>query len=140
MEGPSIAYFLFRITLGLNMLMHGCVRVFGNYRGFAESLAEQFRETPLPEWSVLSFGYALPVAEGVIGMFLILGFQTKKALMAGALLMMPLIFGMSLREQWSVVGTQMLYALIYFILLERLPKNTLALDNYLFDQSHRIGF
>ena len=34
---------------------------------FAESLLPMFQKTPLPAWSVYSFGYVLPIVEALVG-------------------------------------------------------------------------
>ena len=132
LSGPSLGYVTFRLTLGVNFLMHGLVRVLGDWSGFANGyIVKQFQGTFLPEVAVKAFGWSLPVIEGVIGILLILGLFTKWSLVAGALTMTSLVFGMSLIQKWAVVGSQMVYAICFFALLFTLAYNHLSLDRLL---------
>lgn len=97
--------------------MHGAVRVFGDYSGFANGMADNFSETFLPGFSVRLLGYAIPILELIIGIILITGFKLKAGLVIGFLLMATLIFGMCLLQEWGVVGSQMIYAIALFLIL-----------------------
>ncbi|HZB87344.1 MAG TPA: DoxX family protein [Terracidiphilus sp.] len=122
------AYVLLRVTLGLNICLHGAVRWFGGLRGFAESLAPMFQKTPLPSWSVYGFGYLLPILEAIVGASILVGFQTRRALIAGAALMLILTFGSSLREDWATVGIQLTYSLAYCVLVAGAQLDSYSLD------------
>jgi thiosulfate dehydrogenase [quinone] large subunit len=87
-----------------------------------------FEATLLPEFLVLGFGYVLPFVEFGLGILLLLGFQTRKALIGAAIFMILFIFGSSLREEWGTVSTQMLYALFIFFLILYLEYNSFAID------------
>ncbi len=117
MSNKKLAVLLLRFVTGVNYLMHGAVRVFGDYSGFANAMADDFSGTFLPAFSVRLLGYAIPVAELIIGVILIVGYQLRLGLIAAFLLMAVLIFGMSLLQQWGVVGTQMIYVLALFLIL-----------------------
>jgi thiosulfate dehydrogenase (quinone) large subunit len=116
-KNASAAYVLLRVTLGLNIFLHGSVRWASGLHHFAGQLTAAFQNTPLPSWSVLSFGYVLPILEAVIGAAILVGFQTRRALIAGGGLMLVLIFGTSLRQDWPTAGLQLVYSLVYAILL-----------------------
>ena len=107
-----LAYGILRLTLGVNMLMHGVVRV-PNLTGFAEAIVSSFAGTPLPPLSVRLFALSLPFVEAGIGFLLVLGLFTRWALVAGGLMMTALVFGTALRSDWETVGIQMIYAAIY---------------------------
>ena len=117
MSNKKLAVLLLRFVTGINFLMHGAVRVFGDYSGFANGMTENFNETFLPAFSVRLLGYAIPIVELIIGVILITGFQLKIGLIIGFLLMATLVFGMSLLQEWGVVGSQMIYALALFLIL-----------------------
>ena len=117
MSNKKLALFLFRFVVGVNFLMHGAVRIFGDYSGFASGMVSNFSETFLHPLSVLALGYVIPAAELIIGIVLITGYKLRYGLIAGFLLMAVLIFGMSLLQNWSVVGSQMIYAISLFLLL-----------------------
>jgi len=112
----SLAYALLRITVGLNFLLHGAVRLFGDLAGFAAGLAKGFAGI-LPEWLISPFAYALTIIEFVGGLVLLLGFQTPKIAAFLMVVMMTLIFGKSLQQDWATVGSQMLYSLMLFVLI-----------------------
>ncbi|WP_373057375.1 DoxX family protein [Zunongwangia sp. H14] len=127
MSSQQLAYILARITLGLNFFMHGLVRI-PKLEAFAKGLASGFEGTLLPAVIAEAFGYVLPFFELIIGALILLGFKTKQVLAAAAILIMLLIFGSGLKEDWGAVGTQMLYALFIFFLLFHLEYNRFALD------------
>ena len=117
MSNKKLAVFLLRFVTGINFLMHGAVRVFGDYSGFADGMANNFSETFLPAFSVRLLGYAIPIVELLIGLILITGFQLKIGLIIGFLLMATLVFGMCLLQEWGVVGSQMIYVICLFLIL-----------------------
>jgi thiosulfate dehydrogenase [quinone] large subunit len=131
MQNGQLAYGLLRITLGINMLMHGVVRIIGGVDMFAAALVKQFVGTPLPEWSVRAFAMPLPYIELVIGLLLLLGLWTKGALLAGAVLMIPLVFGSSLRSDWNTVALQMFYSFMYCVLLARHADDAIRVTGFL---------
>lgn len=49
------AYVRLRVTLGLNICLHGVVRWSKGLHSFAESLVPLFAKTPLTPWSVFDF-------------------------------------------------------------------------------------
>jgi thiosulfate dehydrogenase [quinone] large subunit len=115
----KLAYAILRVTLGVDMLMHGGVRILGGINVFAAGMVQQFAQTPLPAPFVRAFGLTLPFIELTIGLLVLLGVATRWALAAGGLLMVPLVFGTSLRSDWNMVMLQMVYALIFYVLLAR---------------------
>jgi thiosulfate dehydrogenase [quinone] large subunit len=122
-----LAYGILRLTLGLNILLHGLTRV-GTLSGFADGLVEGFADTFLPAVIVRMSAYVIVFAEVVIGALLTVGYRTRGALVAGGLLMAALVFGTALRQEWGTLGTQMLYALIYFVLLYTREYDYYSLD------------
>lgn len=129
MKDKNIAYFLLRITLGVNLLMHGLVRLFGDHASFVTKTSEGFKGL-LPDFALSLFGWALPPVEVLIGVLLILGLFTRAAAILGAITMIVLVFGMSLKQNWEVVGTQMLYSLIYYFIISKLQYNTYSVDQW----------
>jgi thiosulfate dehydrogenase (quinone) large subunit len=113
----SCAYALLRVSLGFNIFMHGAVRWAAGLKGFAVSLVPMFQKAPLPQWSVYAFGYTLPILEAAIGAAILLGMRTRSALVSGAMLMIVLTFGSTLRQDWPTVGIQLGYSFVYCALL-----------------------
>jgi len=124
----SLAYALLRATLGVNIAMHGISRILAGVGVFAAGVEKQFAATPLPHFAVRAFAVSLPWAEAVIGLLVLLGVVTRWALVAGTLLILVLTFGSTLHQDWEVAGLQLIYALVYAILIALLKHNSIALD------------
>lgn len=77
----------------------------------------QFQHSILPEAIVLPFAFALPVAEFLIGFLLIVGLFTRQALIAGAIVMILLIFGCTTIENWDPIALQLVHVLFLTALL-----------------------
>ena len=127
----ALPYALLRIALGLNISMHGIIRWAAGLRSFAESLLPMFQKTPLPPWSVYNFGYLLPIVEAIIGACVLFGFQTRRALISGSVLMLFLTFGSTLRQDWPTVGIQLTYSVVYSLLLAGIRFNSYGVDRLL---------
>ena len=112
----QLAYAILRLTLGVNLLVHGLVRL-PQLASFAHSLVQAFAKTPLPPQLIRLFAFVLPFAETFVGLLLTLGLWTRLALVSGGLLTIALVFGTALRSDWDTLGIQMIYAAIYYLLL-----------------------
>lgn len=112
------------------MLVHGVVRLMSGVGRFAEGMVHQFATTPLPAGFVLAFGMVLPFIEAAIGILLLAGFGLRWTLIAGALLMTVLIFGSTLRGDFQVVGLQLTYAVVYFLLLFTREYDRYSVDGF----------
>lgn len=121
-------YVVLRVTLGLNICLHGAVRWTKGLHSFAESLVTLFAKAPLPSWAVYDFGYALPILEALVGAAVLLGIRSRRALLAGAILMLVLMFGSSLREDWATVGIQLTYSVVYCILIAAVRFDGFGID------------
>jgi thiosulfate dehydrogenase [quinone] large subunit len=124
-----IAYALLRAVTGANLLMHGASRLLAGKDIFSAHLTEQFARSPLPQPLVHGFGMALPAIEGLIGLLLLIGLKTRWALIAASLLMIVLTFGSSLVQDWSAAETQLMYALVFSVLLFLRRYNGWSLDS-----------
>ena len=127
----QLAYALLRIALGVNFLGHGSFRLLSGTGAFAHGMAEHMTKSPLPAPLVLGFGYAIPLIELLLGLALIFGLLTRYTLTLGALFMMALTLGVTSNQQWDVAGQQLLYSLIFFVLLFLVEYNSVALDSLL---------
>ena len=124
----KIAYALLRAVAGTNLLMHGVSRLLAGPQSFAAQLTVQFAHSPLPEAMVRGFGAALPAIEGVIGLLLLIGWKTRWALIAALLSMLVLTFGSSLIQNWNAAETQLMYALVFSVLLFLRRYNSWSVD------------
>jgi thiosulfate dehydrogenase (quinone) large subunit len=111
----KLGYMLFRLTLGINFLLHSFVR-WGNLEQFANGLVADFAHTPLPAASVSALAYVIPFWEPIVGVLLILGLLTRGALVLGALLLAMFTLGSALRDQTTLLHVQLLYSISFFVL------------------------
>jgi len=125
------AYTLLRCVLGINIFIHGLSRLLAGSALFASKIVTQFAQTPLPHWSVYTFGLSLPWIEALLGFLLLIGLRTRAALIGGGLLILTLTFGSSLIQDWSAASSQLTYALAYAALLFLLRYNTWSIDQVL---------
>jgi thiosulfate dehydrogenase [quinone] large subunit len=123
----ALARALLRISTGLNLLMHGLVRlpILGQ---FADGMARDFSATILPAVLVHPFALFLPFAELTIGVLLVIGLWQRAVLTAGTLLMMALLLGTALQQHWDTLTQQMLYVFIYTALLATRSWDRWSLD------------
>ncbi|QSQ13470.1 DoxX family membrane protein [Myxococcus landrumensis] len=130
LEDRHLAHGVLRLVLGLNIAVHGAVRVSAP-GAFADTLVQGFAGTLLPGWSVRVFALGLPFIELGVGLAILLGVRLRASLVAGGLVIAMLTFGESLRQQWSTVGLQLGYALAYFVLLLRAADARFTVDGWL---------
>jgi thiosulfate dehydrogenase [quinone] large subunit len=123
-----LAYAMLRFTLGLDILMHGVVRL-PNLGAFADGMVKQFAETLLPAAIVRPFALALVLAEVIVGLLLLLGLWTRWSLLLGAVMISSLVFGTALRSDWNTVAIQLLYAFIYAALISAREYNSYSVDS-----------
>ena len=129
----QLAYVVFRLTLGINILVHGAGRIFGpGAEAFASTTAAEFSKTALPAGMVYAFLIVLPFAELVLGALTTLGLFTRWVLTLSGLLIAALVFGTAMRSDWTTVGVQMIYAITYYLLLVNRSHNRFSLDALFF--------
>lgn len=122
------AYALLRITMGVNFAVHGLVRL-PKLIYFADWMVSFFRNTPIPETLVWIWAIILPFIESGIGLLLIIGAYTYRTSIAGAFLIILLVFGSCMAEQWEWVGIQMIYAVILGIIISMSEYNSWSINN-----------
>src|ERR1043165_4940705 len=127
MKQHELVYLLARLPIAWSMFGHGLVRM-PKLATFSANMVKAFSHSILPPSVVLPFGYILPIMELLTGLFIILGLFTRQALLLGVLLMLALIFGSCLIEDWQGVFMQMMYAVYFSLLVLFLPYNRYSLD------------
>ncbi|QNF32221.1 DoxX family membrane protein [Adhaeribacter swui] len=130
------SFLLFRVAIGMSLLGHGLVRL-PKLATFSQWMVGLFAKSMLPEFLVTPFSYLLPIAEFVIGLLLVLGLFTRPALMAGAWMMIFLIFGTCLLENWDALPSQLIHVAFLAGLLNFTQSNTWALDHVIFKNNAR---
>jgi thiosulfate dehydrogenase [quinone] large subunit len=131
LNDKSLAYALLRIALGVNFASRGLLRIHNGVGVFAIATTERIAKSPLPHTLIIGFSYAIPYLEAILGLTLILGVFTRISLACGAVFMMALTIGITANQQWDIVGLQLLYSLVFFVLLFLVEHNALAVDTYL---------
>ena len=71
--GRALGYFILRLSLGVDMLMHYVVRTWGISKDFVPVTEKEFVGNLLPMSWVHVFLTVLPYFEGVLGVLLLLG-------------------------------------------------------------------
>ena len=119
--GRLPAWHLLRIGTAVNFLLHGAVRVFGDWAGFAEQVGDSFESTWVPVSLATLIAWLIPPIELLAGAWLLTGWRAQQALLFLGGLMILLLSGTCLQQEWSTVGTQMVYLLILSVLLRETP-------------------
>jgi thiosulfate dehydrogenase [quinone] large subunit len=109
------------------MFGHGLVRL-PKLNGFSHWMVGLYEKSMLPTALVTPFSCALPILEFLIGLFLVAGLFTRISLIAGALVMVILILGTTLIENWDAITSQLIHAAFFAILLHFIESNSWALD------------
>jgi thiosulfate dehydrogenase [quinone] large subunit len=104
---------------GLDFFMHGFARIFtgSHLSGFAQGMVKSMAATPLPASLTLATGYAIPCVELLVGTLLVVGVLTRGALTMAFLLMLVLMFGVTLKQDWVTAGSQLVYGIVLALLL-----------------------
>lgn len=122
------AFLLARLGIGMTSFGHGLVRL-PKLPAFAAHMSAPFAHSMLPEAIVIPFAYLLPFLEFGVGLLLLLGLFTKQALIAGAIVMILLIFGTTAIEQWQNLDSQLVHLAFFAVLLPFVDRyNSYALD------------
>jgi thiosulfate dehydrogenase [quinone] large subunit len=127
----SAAYALLRIAFGVNFTLHGLIRIYSGLGAFANGTAQHLAKSPLPHGFVLGYSYAIPVIELLLGLGLAFGLFTRTALILGAIFMMGLTIGVGSNQQWDIAGQQLVYSVVFFLLLFLVEHNAFAVDRLL---------
>lgn len=129
MKKKEYAYLLARLPLGMSFFGHGLIRL-TKLDAFSHGMVGQFNKSLLPATFVLVFGYVLPFLEFIAGLLLLLGWFTRFAIVLGVAIMLTLILGSSLIEQWNAVFTQLVYSAYLAVLFYFIDCNGISVDGY----------
>src|SRR5581483_386909 len=128
-SNAAIAYTILRLSFGANILLHGLSRLLNGRPAFLAYLNHYFEHAHLiPASSLPAFGAVLPWVETSLGLLLMLGLFSRFTMIAGGLVMLALVIGTNLAQDWVVSGLQLIYCFLYYYLLVHLDENTLSVD------------
>lgn len=114
-------YLLLRLGIGFSMFGHGLVRL-PKLDKFSGWMVQSFEKSMLPASLVMPFSYFLPIAEFLVGLTLIIGLFTRYSLIAGAIVMLMLIFGTTMIENWEALPSQLIHIAFFAVLLNYVPQ------------------
>lgn len=125
----SLAYAIFRLTFGTNLMLRGVDRIFFlGLDNFANGMVKQFEMTWIGPGMIQPFAHTIPWIEMVMGALLIVGLFTRPALVVGGLLMANLTFGTMFLRNFDLAWLQLTYAIAFFLLLATHSWNVISLD------------
>jgi len=123
----TTSFLLLRLAIAISMFGHGLVRL-PKLATFSNWMVGSFENSMLPKIIVTPFSYILPIAEFAIGLFLLLGIFTKPSLVAGAVVMLILLFGTSMIENWEAIPSQLIHIAFFALLLHFADYNSWVID------------
>lgn len=126
----SLVYLLARLAIGMSFFGHGLVRL-PKLEKFSNGMVSEFQKSMLPAVLVAPFSYILPFAEFLIGLLLLVGLFTRQVLVAGCIVMILLILGTTLIENWAQLPTQLIHIFFLLVLLQFLASNIFSIDTVL---------
>ena len=126
----SLAYALLRIVVGVNYFNHGFTRM-GNISGFADAMVGAMESAWMPDILVRLTAYFVSPVELVAGLLLIFGLFTRLSLVVTFVLMVILMYGVTVVQNWDAASSQLIYNIVLFILLAGLGYNRFSLDHVL---------
>ena len=124
----QIGYVFFRVFAGINLFLHGFMRVLTGVSAWANPQAETFVDTYLPMPLVYLALNMIPYIEVIIGACMTLGFMTRWAFIGGLSFMFVLLYGHLTRQNWAGAHIVMHYGIYYWIMLVLIKQNWLAVD------------
>jgi thiosulfate dehydrogenase [quinone] large subunit len=116
----STSYLLTRLAIGMSFFGHGLVRM-PKLSGFSKWMVGQFQKSYVPEALIVPFSYILPFAELIVGVLLLVGLFTRQAAIAGAIVMILLIFGTTSIENWEAIPVQLIHVAFLVVVVQFMP-------------------
>ncbi len=124
-----ISYTILRVSFGANIMLHGVSRIVMGHAAFLAYLTHYFEKASYVPVGMLSiFATVQPWVELILGLLLMIGLATRFSLIAGGLVILSLVIGTNLAQDWLVSGLQLIYAFLYYYLLAHLDQNRYSID------------
>lgn len=123
----ALAHGLARVALGLNT-SHARVRPFAESCRLCERNGQAVCCDVSSGTACYTTGCGIAIGEAIIGTLLFLGLFCRPVLVIGTLLMLLLIFGSALIQQWEIVSDQMIYIAFYVVLLATVRYDRFSLQ------------
>jgi len=124
MSNNQLAQLVIRVGLGINMLMHGLVRI-PKLTTFVAKTGAGFSNTILPPLLTNAFLYTLPFLELACGILILIGGQfIRWGYALGGAIIGLLLFGTTLKEDWGGAANQMIYVIAFYMALRGLDGSS----------------
>jgi thiosulfate dehydrogenase (quinone) large subunit len=123
------AYSLLRFVLGMIFCEHSFVRIVTGLSRFANATTQHLSSGILPHGIIYSYACAIPVLEAILGILLVLGVFLRPTLIAGSLFMVSLTIGSASIQDWNIVGQQLVYSIVFFLLLFFMEYDCFSVDS-----------
>lgn len=123
----QISYLIIRLSVAISLFGHGLVRL-PKLESFSEGMLKEFEHSMLPSVLVMPLSYGIPIAEFVFGLLLLIGLFTRFSAIGSAVLMLLLMFGTCMVENFGALPSQFLHAGFCAILIHFIQSNSYALD------------
>ncbi len=124
------AYTLLRIVVGINYFNHGATRIF-NIPGFMDAMVTTMQDSWIPELLVRINAALVPPVELIVGALITIGLFTRGALIACFVLMIVLMYGVTIIQNWDTASSQLIYNIVLFILLAGVGFDRISVDAWL---------
>ncbi len=124
-DGAAKAWAIFfaRVVAGLIFFMAGVWKVFElGPAGHVRRYFLPFQDTFLPTWSLWLVGFAIPFVELIAGALVIIGFQTRPALVSLGFVLVTVTFGHLLHEPLYAFHEHVIPRLGLVLLVLLLPR------------------
>jgi phosphoglycerol transferase MdoB-like AlkP superfamily enzyme len=108
---PRKAECLLRGALGVLMVFAGISKLMGGIEGFVENTGADFAATWLPMGIVSAFLFILPVAELLLGLWLLAGWKRQWALFITGHLFVAFMFGFMILGKDEMIALHFIYIL-----------------------------
>ncbi|HBR12341.1 MAG TPA: DoxX family protein [Chryseobacterium sp.] len=105
-----------RLPIAISLFGQGLVRL-PKLEMFSGWMLKTMETSMIPTFLLVPFSYILPILEFLIGLRLMIGYQSRWALYAGLTLMSVLIFGSCSIANWNAIEAQLIHAAYLFGLL-----------------------
>ncbi|MDP9954405.1 thiosulfate dehydrogenase [quinone] large subunit [Epilithonimonas hungarica] len=109
MKDFKTIFFFLRLPIAISLFGHGLVRL-PKLEIFSNWMVTSMEKSAIPSFMIVPFSYILPIVELLIGLALLIGFQTKYTIYSGLVLMSLLILGSTSIENWSAIEAQLLHS------------------------------
>src|SRR6266849_9146605 len=101
-SGDTVAaYTILRVSFGANIMLHGVSRIVMGHAAFLAYLTHYFEKASYVPVGMLSiFATVQPWVELILGLLLMIGLATRFSLIAGGLVILSLVIGTNLAQDW----------------------------------------